>query len=136
MANIEWKYVSPLKEGTEVDVIELKYHYRIPDDLKDYLVNKNAGVPSPSFFDMENKKDMVFGGLLSFNAGDVDCFNDYVVLFEEIDKKGLKMFPFALDPAGNFFCIKDNKVVLYNHEMDSTHYICDTFTDLLKMLHD
>lgn len=135
MVNIEWKYVSPLKEGTEVEVIELKYHYRIPDDLKTYLVSKNAGVPSQCSFDMDNRRDMVFGGLLSFNVSDVDNFYDYVVLFEDEDKKGLKMFPFALDPAGNFFCIKDNKVVIYNHETGSTQYICENFTQFLKMLH-
>ncbi len=49
---------------------------------------------------------MVFGGLLSFNKEETDSFFDYVTLFEKESGKRLKMFPFGLDPAGNFFCIE------------------------------
>ena len=64
---IEWYYVSPLKVGTEVEVLELKYFNPIPTDLKDCIKKNNGGMPSPSKFDLGEKKDMVFGGLLSFN---------------------------------------------------------------------
>ena len=134
--NLEWKYVSPLKEGTEVDVLELKYRFRLPDDLKECLAKNNAGVPSLSTFDLGENEEMVFGGLLSFNEGDIDSFYDYASIFEQADGKGLKMFPFALDPAGNFFCIENGKVVLYDHETDKTTVICDTFTEFLDMLYD
>ena len=33
MENICWKYVSPLKEKSAVDVLEIKDHYPLPDDL-------------------------------------------------------------------------------------------------------
>jgi len=135
MANLNWKYVSALKEGGEVDMMELKYHFRLPEDLKKCLEENNAGVPSKSTFDMGENTGMVFGGLLSFNDGDTDSFYDYVSLFEKLDGKGLKMFPFALDPAGNFFCVEDNKIVLYDHETDETMVICDTFTEFLDMLY-
>ena len=132
---ITWKYVSPLKDGSEVDVLELKYCYMLPEDLKECIVKNNAGVPSLSTFDLGENKEMVFGGLLSFNEGDVDSIYDYISLFESDDGKGLKMFPFALDPAGNFFCIENGKVVFYDHEMDKTTVICNTFTEFLNMLY-
>lgn len=135
MADLKWKYVSPLKEGTEVEAAEMKYHFKLPEDLRVCLTKHNAGVPSLSTFDFGENKEMVFGGLLSFNKDDLDCFYDYVSLFERADGKGLKMFPFALDPAGNFFCVKDNKIVLYNHETDETIAICETFTQFLDMLY-
>lgn len=135
MADLTWKYVSPLKEGSEVDVLELKYCYMLPKDLKDCIVENNAGVPSLSTFDVGENKEMVFGGLLSFNEGDVDSIYDYINLFETDDGKGLKMFPFALDPAGNFFCIENNKVVMYNHEEDCTIVVSDTFSAFLNMLY-
>lgn len=135
MANLEWKYVSPLKEGTEVEVLELKYRFMLPDDLKECLAENNAGVPSLSTFDFGENKEMVFGGLLSFNEGDADSFYDYVGLFEKQDGKSLRMFPFALDPAGNFFCIEDGMIVLYNHETDESLKICRSFTDFLEMLY-
>ena len=135
MANLEWKYVSPLKEKTEVEVVEIKYHFELPDDLRKCLTEHNAGVPSLSTLDFGKNKGMVLGGLLSFNKDDADSFYDYVDLFEQKDGKGLKMFPFALDPAGNFFCVKDNKIVFYNHETDQTVMICETFTQFLNMLY-
>ena len=127
--------MSPLKDSSEVDVLELKYCYMLPEDLKECIVKNNAGVPSLSTFDLGENKEMVFGGLLSFNEGDVDSIYDYISLFETDDGKGLKMFPFALDPAGNFFCIENGKVVFYDHEMDKTTVICNTFTEFLNMLY-
>ena len=52
MAKINWKYVSPLKDGTEVEVLELKYRFMLPDDLKECLAENNAGTPSLSTFDL------------------------------------------------------------------------------------
>lgn len=135
MADLKWKYVSPLKDDTEVEVIELKYHFMIPVDLKECIVENNAGVPSLSTFDLGENTAMVFGGLLSFNKGEMNSFFDYVGLFEKEDGKSLKMFPFALDPAGNFFCIENNKVVLYNHEDGKTIVVADTFSTFLNMLY-
>ena len=135
MANLEWKYVSPLKEGTEVDVLELKYHFMLPEDLKECIKANNAGVPTLSTFDFGENTAMVFGGLLSFNEGEMDSIYDYVSIFEKADGKGLRMFPFALDPAGNIFCVENNRIVLYNHEEDKTIVIADTFSAFLTMLY-
>ena len=135
MTKLEWKYVSPLKEDTTVEILELKYHFMIPDDLKECIIKNNAGVPSLSAFDFGENNAMVFGGLLSFNEGETDSFFDYVNIFEKEDGKSLKMFPFALDPAGNFFCVENGKIVLYKHEEDRTIVICDTFSDFLNMLY-
>ena len=135
MANLTWKYVSPLKEGSEVDVLELKYCFVLPEDLKECIVKNNAGVPSLAVFVVGENKGMIFGGLLSFNEGDVDSIYDYIHLFETDDGKSLKMLPFALDPAGNFLCIENNKVVLYDHEQDCTIVVSDTFTSFLSMLY-
>ena len=65
----------------------------------------------------------------------MDNFYDYVALFERKDGKGLKMIPFALDPAGNFFCVENGKIVFYNHETDDTETICDTFKEFLNKLY-
>lgn len=135
MSNLTWKYVSPLKEGSEVDVLELKYCFALPEDLKECIMLNNAGTPSISTFDIGNNKGMVFGGLLSFNKEDVDSIYDCLRLFETDEGKHLKMFPFAIDPAGNFFCVKDNKIVFYNHETDNFIIISDNFTDFLNSLY-
>lgn len=132
---IEWKYVSPLKVGMEVEVLELKYSNPVPADLKDCIKQNNGGMPSLSKFDLGEKEAMVFGGLLSFNEGDDDSFYDFVGEFETEDKTRLTMFPFGLDPFGNFYCIKENKVVFFDHESNDVIPVADTFTELLGMLY-
>lgn len=135
MSNIVWKYVSPLKDENAIKKIEEKYCFAIPEDLKECIIHNNAGVPSVSTFDLEAKKGMVLGGLLSYNKGDLDSIYDYIDLFECSECKKLKMLPFALDPAGNFICIKDNAIVFYDHETDKTQKISNSFTDFLKSLY-
>lgn len=135
MSNITWKYVSPLKNENAIKEIEEKYFVVIPEDLKACIVHHNAGVPSPSTFDIGEKKGMVLGGLLSFNKGDLDSIYDYIDLFVCDECKKIKMLPFALDPAGNFICIMDNVVVYYNHETDKTVTISNSFTDFLEILY-
>lgn len=135
MANIEWDAVKPLKVGTEVDVLEVKYLYRLPADLKECIKENNGGMPFPYTFDLGKNKGLVFGGLLSFNEGDTDSFFDVVSRFETSDK-GLTMFPFGVDPAGNLLCVKDGEIVLYYAEMEEPIFISKTFTDFLNMLYE
>ncbi len=136
MKNITWKYVSPLKDDTAVEVLQIKYHYQLPKDLVDCIKENNGGIPSPDKFDLGNEKDLVFGGLLSFNPTDVDNIYDFIDLFAEEDGSGLRMFPFAIDPAGNFICMKNHKVVFYDHETDNVRNIADSYSIFLTMLHE
>lgn len=57
MDNLEWKYVSPLKVGTEVETAESKYHFRLPNDLRECLTEHNAGVPSLTALDLAEIKE-------------------------------------------------------------------------------
>jgi hypothetical protein len=133
---IQWKYVSPLKDESSLERVEIKYAFPIPDDLKDCIIKNNGGVPVPSSFDFGENKNKAFGGLLSYNEGDADSIYDYVGLFEIKDKRGLKMLPIGIDPAGNFICVQDKKIVFYAHETDEIYHICDTFTQFLTLLHE
>lgn len=132
---IEWKYVSPLKVGTEVEMLERKYSNLVPADLKECIKRNNGGMPSLSKFDLGEKKGMIFGGLLSFNEGDDDSIYDFIEEFETEDKTRLTMFPFGLDPFGNFYCIKENKVVFFDHESNTVLPIASTFTEFLGVLY-
>lgn len=136
MSKVEWKYVSPIQNDADIDALEIKYHYALPSDLKECIVKNNAGMPNPAKFDTAKSKNMVFGGLLSFNEGDADSVYDYVDLFLLQDGRSLKMFPFGLDPFGNFYCIKEKKVVFYDQEEERAEVIADTFTKFLEMLHN
>lgn len=55
---------------------------------------------------------------------------------ETEDKTRLAMLPFGIDPFGNFFCIKDNKVVFFDHESRTVFAVANMFTEFLEELHD
>lgn len=135
MAVLEWKYVSVLKDDRQIDGLERKYQFKLPDDLKQCMTKYNAGVPNLVTYDIGGNTAMVFGGLLSLNPEDPDSVFDYAGLFEKDNGCGVRMFPFAIDPAGNLFCIENNRVVLYCHEDDKVIRLSDSFSALLDMLY-
>ena len=136
MSNIEWDYVKPLKVGTEVDVVEVKYIFQLPADLKECLKENNGGSPYPCSFDFGKNIGKVFGGLLSFNDGDNVTFYEVLDRFTTSEGNRLKMFPFGYDPAGNFLCVEDGNIVFYDTEMGETFFICKNFTEFLAMLYE
>lgn len=136
MQTLEWKYTSKLKTGNEIDVLEIKYHFKLPDDLKECIKKNNAGMTYPSKFDTVKSKNRVFGGLLSFNEGEDDSVYDFISLFETDKKNELIMFPFGLDPFGNIYCVKNDKIVLWNHEEEVDEFISESFSEFLNMLRD
>lgn len=134
---IRWENVSSLRDLNAINKLEEKYSCRLPSDLKECLKQNNAGTPFPYQFDIGDKKDFVFSGLLSFNDDDVDCIYDFIDSFIETDGK-LKLFPFGLNPFGDFFCVRlqDDKIVMWEHEFESAFVIAGSFTEFLNMLHD
>ena len=133
---LTWKYISKLTNDTAVDVLEMKYHFRLPDSLKDCIKVNNGGIPSLSKFEMPNGEKHIFGGLLSFNENDDDKVYDYIQVFENADGNSLKMFPFGLDPFGNFICVEDEKIVFFDHEEETTEAIANSFDEFIAKLHD
>ena len=135
-ANVTWKYVHELKDDSAADMLEIDYWFRRPKSLKACVREHNAGMPVPSKIDSPFGNRYVFGGLLSFNEGDADSVYDYIGLFKNEDGTGLKMFPFGLDPFGNFFCVKkDGSVVFWNHEDGAEDLVSASFEEFISSLH-
>lgn len=134
MNNLKWEYVSPIKNNA-IENFKSMYNVDIPADLFNVIKLNNGGMPSLSAIDNLQGKAYVFGGLLSFNDGDDDSVYDFIDMFVDENNK-LKMLPFGLDPFGNFYCIKENKVVFYNAEEDTTELMAETFTDFLNALYE
>ena len=135
MSNVTWNYVEPLKAGQDISFLELeiKYHYQLPDDLRNCIKLNNGGIPDKSKFDTQDNT-LVFGGLLSFNEDGTDTVYSYIPLFET-EGNTVEMFPFGLDPFGNLFCMENGKVVLYNHEEDTATILAETFTEFIEKLY-
>lgn len=136
MKEIKWKYVIPLKQKNILETLEEEYCFPIPSDLKECITQNNGGSPAPFKFDLNERKGMIFGGLLSFNKDDDDSFFDIINIFQFYGSGKTFMFPFGSDPFGNFFCIQDGSVVFFDHETNNTIFISDSFTHFLNMLYN
>lgn len=132
MKEITWKYVKELKNATAIDDFEKEHNFSYPQDLKQVLIKYNGGRPSLKYYDLQSENDKEFKTLLSFNESDIE--NVYKCY--PLDSSDKSLIPFASDPAGNYFVLKDNAVCLWNHETDRVEKISSTFTDFLNNLHD
>lgn len=128
----EWKYVKTLKDVSSIDKFESEHGFSFPKDLKDILLKYNGGRPPRKYFDVGSEKDKEFKTLLSFNESDIET----IYKCYPLDSADKTLIPFASDPAGNYFVLKDNAVCLWNHETDKTVFLAPTFTEFLQMLHD
>lgn len=132
MRKLNWKYVKQLKDDSSIDRFETKYGFSFPKDLKSVLLTCNGGRPELKYYDTSAEKDKEFKTLLSFNESDIETIYKSFPL----DSVNKTLIPFASDPSGNYFVLKDNSIYLWNHESDSTIFLASSFSDFLNMLHD
>lgn len=127
-----WKYVKELRNKQAVSDFEAQHNVVFPADLKEWILKNNGGRPYDSIIDTEKTKSRVFKSLLSFNPDDKETI---FTVYDVLQKEDKTLLPFASDPSGNFFCIKNGKVVLWLHETGSIENVADNFSAMLKKLH-
>ena len=132
MNNITWKYVKPLANSESIVEYETLTGCILPDDIREVIKMYNGGRPSLKYYDLPEEKDKEFKTLLSFNRNDVEN----VFAFYPLDSANGKIVPFASDPAGNLFVIKEGKIFLWSHESDTTVFLAESFSAFLETLHD
>ena len=132
MKDITWKYVKPLSCTDSIAEYEALTGVQLPDDLKTAIINHNGGRPSLKYYDLPMEKDKEFKALLSFNRNDIEN----VFAFYPLDSANGKIVPFASDPAGNLFVIKEGKIFLWSHESNMTVFLAESFSAFLETLHD
>jgi len=130
--NITWKYASPVSEE-QINKVERTYGIKVPTYLKNVIKDGNNGYPSKNKFDAKNSHDHLFKTLLSYNEQEMEnVFTAFAALKEA---NATKMIPFGNDPAGNLICMKDNKVILWNHETGNMEDVCDSVVEFFDHLH-
>ena len=132
MKNITWKYVKPLVNAESIAEYESLVGVILPDGIKNTIKTNNGGRPSLKYYDLATEKDKEFKALLSFNRTDVEN----VFVFYPLDSANKKLVPFAIDPAGNFFVVKNGAIHLWLHELDRTIFVAESFSAFLEMLHN
>ena len=132
MNDISWKYVKPLADEKSIAEYEALTGAVLPEDIKSIVRQHNGGRPSHKYYDLPAEKDKEFKTLLSFNRTDVEN----VFSFYPIDSANRRLVPFATDPAGNCFVLKNGKIYLWLHEMDKAVFVAESFSAFLEMLHE
>lgn len=128
-SELDWRFVSNLNDFENVDKFEQENGIKFPLDLKNTIKKYNAGQPSKPIFDTDKSTGCVFGALLSFNKSDSD--NIYVY-YPIIKSENESLIPFAIDPFGNFLCVLNGNIILWDHETNSTEFVASSFTELLN----
>lgn len=132
--NIVWKYKIEVANKNVFAEIEKERGIKIPDELKNFIMNANAATPSKYNF-MAGNVEKVFGAVLSFNRGEADTDSVFAAISTVEDKK---LLPFGIDPFGNYICYSlDSKaIVFWDHETNNTTVVCDRLTEFLDSLYN
>lgn len=124
----EWKDCVKLIDN--IEDYEKEFKQKLPDDLKKAISENNMGSPFPNTFKLPNGEKNILKSMLSFNKK--DKMNAYFCKkLEQIPKE---VFPFAIDPFGNFICLKNSQIVFFDSEQEKCEYLCASFSELLENL--
>lgn len=142
--NLRWICENDDVELVTISNIETAFGVKFPNDYVEIIMKNDGGYPKPNRFNV-NGNEEVFNNLLSLNEEDssnlIDTYNDVE------DRLVEKVIPFAEDPFGNLICFDyrtNNQpiIVFWEHEKvfndkeSVMSYLCDSFTELLLMLHE
>lgn len=142
--NLRWICENGNVELVTISNVETVFGVKFPKDYVEIIMKNDGGYPKPNRFNL-NGEEEVFNNLLSFDEEDssnmIDTYNDVKDRLDE------KVIPFAEDPFGNLICFdyrtnNQPTIVFWEHEKKFNDnepylsYLCDSFTDLLLMLHE
>ena len=127
-----WNYKIDLKDDNVFNTIAKEYDCEFPEDLKDFIIERNATTPDANCVDI-NGIERVYDETLSFNEKETEA-STFASASEAVENH--LYIPFAKDPFGNYFCysIESNTISFYSHEeqeMDDTDLSLEEFIDAL-----
>jgi hypothetical protein len=126
---MEIKYVKQLKDENSISIFAKNNGVDFPEEFIEFVKKNNGGRPVKNEVVLTNGSEKVVNSFLSFN--DEDKENVYKAR-RWVSNKNL--IPFANDPAGNYYCLLDGKVVFYFHEDDSVVDVAESFGTFLEKL--
>ena len=128
---IIWRRVKKLNTPDAISAFETKYGFVIPADLKDCISDNNGGRPTPKVLVTDTGAEYEVKSLLSYNEEDTE--NIYKVIDFFVKEYGTSVLPYAKDSGGNYYCVKDGKIVFWTQDMEF-YPICASFSDFIKLL--
>lgn len=131
---IKWDFTSKLSDSSVFEKIEKEYSFIFSDELKSIFNQYNYGYPKPNLVKV-NGRERVFASLLSLNEEDSDFIPATIENLEFFVDGKLLMFPFAVDPFGNYFCVENDKIVFWSHEDNETVVVADSLHEFFTLLY-
>lgn len=128
---MEFKYVKPLAKEDSIHAFFKLYGVSMPEKFERFFKDNNGSRPSLNTYVLKNGAEKVLNSFLSFNEGDRE--NVYKAKRRTMEDD-VALIPFANDPAGNYFCLKESAVVFYSHEDGEEIGAADSFEEFLNKL--
>lgn len=144
--NIEIEWINKNKElsDTEIKYVEDILCIKFPDDYISCIKNNDGAYPVPDTFNIQDSEETL-NNLLSLHKYKE---NFLLQVYENVKDRMIdEIIPFARDPFGNLLCFdyrnNDQPTVVFwehekafNNKKNAISFICNTFSELLNMLHE
>lgn len=131
--NMNWLSIRAPLSRFDVDSLEKELQVKLPDDYKEQIGPINGGALRNTYVVIPRLGEVPYSRNVALHKGAQAGIYDLLPIF---NGEVVKLFPFASVGNGDYFCfdLEANNVVLYLHELQSTRYICDSFTQLIDCL--
>ena len=109
----------------DIEKIEQEFKISLPEEYKSKILDLLDINYSGSYISIPLLGKVTYRENLSLNKKrKYNIYDIYGIVI-----KDTRYFPFAETEFGDFYCIdlKDNKIILWQHETDHTIKICDSF---------
>ncbi|MFA0814270.1 MAG: SMI1/KNR4 family protein [Anaerofustis sp.] len=144
--NMEIKWISENEVPSDqlIDDTEKKLGIQFPLDFLRIAKKYDGAYPVSNRYTLNGTQE-IFNNLLAFDINDIS--NIIQTYHDSKDRLIDKLIPFGEDPFGNLICFDYRNgdvpsIVLWNHEVAFSNkekaitFICNSFSDLLGMLHE
>ena len=131
--SMNWLSIRTPLRRSDVDSLEKELRIKLPDDYKEQIGPINGGALRDTYIVVPRLEKVPYSRNVALNKGARAGIYDLLPIF---NNETITLFPFARVGNGDYFCfdLETNTVVLYLHELQSTRYVCDSFTQLMEYL--
>lgn len=118
-----------------INNVEKEINYNFTEEYKNYLLNHSSLKSKKNILGLSNGTEKLVRYFYSMEPNS----KTYILKFQNFDSKLKdKLVPFAELEFGDTLCFEreSNKIVVYNHEVDTIENIADDWTIFIKELYD
>lgn len=130
---MNWVSIRKPLSLSDLDILELELKIKLPNDYKVQIGPINGGALRDAYIVIPRLGKVPYSRNVPLHKGARAGIYDLLPI---LNSNTVTLYPFASVGNGDYFCfdLETNTVVLYLHELQSTRYVCDSFTQLMEHL--